>query len=176
MDKPTKVLNDEHQNILKVITAMENECNELEKGKELNKDFFLKSADFIRNYADKFHHAKEEEILFVELCKDTVEMHCNPIEQMLHEHEEGRNFVKGMVAALESDDKEQIIKNARGYTYLLQDHIYKEDSILYPMADESLSSEVQDLIKQKFIEAEKQKFNEEFKKKYLTIINELQNG
>ena len=175
MDKPTTILSNEHQNILKVIDALNKECNLLEKGKDLDKDFLAKAIDFIRNYADKFHHAKEEDILFVELGKDTVSMHCNPIEQMLYEHDLGRNFVKGMEAGLKEGVKEEVIKNARGYAYLLQDHIFKEDNILYPMADEALDESMQDLILNKFKEAEIKKFNKEIKEKYLSLVEEFEN-
>ncbi|MDP3026300.1 MAG: hypothetical protein Q8N63_01225, partial [Nanoarchaeota archaeon] len=78
MEKPIQILIDEHKNILKVIQALENECDSLESGKKIDKIFFEKSINFIRTYADKFHHAKEEDILFVELCSDEVKMHCNP--------------------------------------------------------------------------------------------------
>lgn len=80
MSKTTKILNEEHQNILKVIEALSNECDSLEAGKEINSSFFKRAIKFIRNYADKVHHAKEEDILFIKLCDDGVEMHCNPTE------------------------------------------------------------------------------------------------
>lgn len=165
--KPTKILSDEHKNILKVIEALNKECDLLESGKELDKDFFNKAIDFIRNYADKFHHAKEEEILFKELCKDTVEMHCNPTQQMLHEHDLGRNFVKEMEQGLNENNKEKVIENARGYAQLLQEHIYKEDNILYPMADEALNKNMQKSILEKFKKLNKNK------EKYLSFLKKL---
>ena len=113
-EKPTKILSDEHQNILKVIDALTKECNVLESGKELDKDFFEKAIGFIRNYADKFHHAKEEDILFVELCKDTVKMQCNPVQQMLYEHDLGRNFVKGMEQGVKENNKAKVILRKQG--------------------------------------------------------------
>ena len=167
MKKPTKILSDEHKNILKFIDILDKKCDDAEECKGIDKEFFKKAIEFIRNYADKFHHAKEEDILFKELCSDEVELHCNPVEQMLHEHELGRGFVKGMEAALNKDDKEKIIENARGYIQLLQEHIFKEDNILYPMADSALSEKVQKLILEKFEKREKQ-FND--MKKYLNIL------
>ena len=172
-ENPTKILSDEHQNILKVIDALTKECNVLESGKELNKDFFEKAIDFIRNYADKFHHAKEEDILFKELCKDTVQMHCNPIPQMLHEHDLGRNFVKGMEEALKENNKEKVIENARGYIELLQEHIHKEDNILYPMADEALNQEIQESILKRFKQAESERKADE--EHCLIIVKEFNN-
>ncbi len=173
MEKPTKILSEEHQNILKVIDALLKECDVLESGKEIDRAFFEKAIDFIRNYADKFHHAKEEDILFVELNRNEEKMHCNPVEQMLHEHDLGRNFVKGLKEGVEEDDKIKIIENARGYAYLLRDHINKEDSILYPMADEALGQQIQKSMLEKFKQAEHKKFSKETKEKYLSIVKKL---
>ena len=174
MEKPIQILSDEHQNILKTIDVLLEECNILESGKEIDKAFFEKAIDFIRNYADKFHHAKEEDILFVELNKDDVEMPCNPIEQMLYEHDQGRDFVKGFEQGLEENDKDKIIENVRGYSYLLQDHINKEDNILYPMADEALNQKIQESILEKFIQAEHKRFSKGIKEKYLSIVKEFE--
>ena len=172
-EKPTKILSDEHQNILKVIDALAKECNVLESGKELDKDFFEKAIGFIRNYADKFHHAKEEDILFVELCKDTVKMQCNPVQQMLYEHDLGRNFVKGMEQGVKENNKAKVIENARGYAQLLQEHIYKEDNILYPMADEALNQQIQEDILKRFKLAECEKFKKGDEESYLSFVKEL---
>mgnify|MGYP001288102147 CR=1 FL=1 len=172
-ETPTKILSDEHQNILKVIDALIKECNALESGKELSKDFFEKAIDFIRNYADKFHHAKEEDILFKELNKDSVEMHCNPIQQMLHEHDLGRDFVKGIDEGVKENNKAKVIENARGYAQLLQEHIYKEDNILYPMADGALNEQIQKDILDKFKQAESERKSDE--ERCLDIVKEFEN-
>ena len=50
----------------------------------------------IRNYADGFHHAKEEKILFPALEVKGFSPHQGPVAVMLSEHIQGRNFVKGM--------------------------------------------------------------------------------
>lgn len=160
MKKPTTILSDEHKNILKVIDSVLKKCDELEAGDEIDKEFFIRAVDFIKNYADKFHHAKEEDILFAELNKDGVLEHCNPIGQMLHEHGLGRDFVSNLSEAVEKGDKAGAVKNAMGYCELLQEHIFKEDNILYPMADESLSENAQKLIAEKFAQILDLRFEE----------------
>ncbi|MBC8500143.1 MAG: hemerythrin domain-containing protein [Nanoarchaeota archaeon] len=172
MDEPTRILSDEHKNILKVIDSLLRECDALESGKDMDKRFFRKIVDFVRNYADRFHHAKEEDILFVELCKDNVQMPCNPTHQMLHEHDLGRSFVKNVEDGLKEDNKEKVVENARGYAQLLQEHIYKEDNILYPMADEALNQEIQKSMLDKFRQVE-QRFGQK-KEQYLSIVKELE--
>ena len=152
MRKPTEILSDEHKNILKVVSMLDQECDSLER-KTIDRDFFEKVIDFIKNYADRFHHAKEEDILFEEMNR-VENLHCNPVQQMLLEHNMGREFVRGMETSLNKNDKKELERNARGYIRLIQEHIFKEDNILYPMADEGLDKKVQDLMIKRFKEAE----------------------
>ena len=157
MKSPNDMLLKEHENILKFIDFLLEKCEVMEKKKEIDRDFFERAIDFIRNYADKFHHAKEEDLLFKELCKDTVEMHCNPVEQMLYEHNLGRDFVKGIEDGLKKSDINKVIKNSKGYADLLKEHIYKEDNILYPMAEQSLSKTIKTKMLKEFERIEKSK-------------------
>ncbi len=171
--KTSKILMEEHENILKVIENLENEANKIEQGKEINNMFFGNAIDFIRNYADKFHHAKEEDILFKEFNKAAEEgcVHCNPVQQMLIEHDEGRKFVKDMEQGVKENNKNKVIENVRGYCQLLKEHIYKEDNILYPMADESLNENIQKNMLQKFnkINIKRERDTE----KYLAFVKSL---
>jgi len=170
----TLMLSDEHQNILKVVRAIENECGLLRNGKDLDKAFFEGVTDFIKNYADRFHHSKEEDILFKEMCSDTVQLHCNPTTQMLYEHDTGRQYVKGLEEALGEDDVPRVIENAMGYALLLQDHIQKEDNILYPMAEQALDDETKRSMLKKFIEVEGNRFPEGTKEYYVALARELE--
>ncbi|MBI2459040.1 MAG: hemerythrin domain-containing protein [Parcubacteria group bacterium] len=150
MSKATEMLTNEHKNILLAIAGLFNQCAKDEQSGAISHDFYQSEIDFIRNYADKFHHAKEEDILFVELNKDSANPHCNPTEQMLYEHDLGRQYVKELATGLEINNLAGVLAGARGYGNLLKDHIYKEDNILYPMADEALSQEIKDKLLEKF--------------------------
>src|SRR3990167_9075390 len=132
-DKPfsVNILSREHENILKVIDALELEIEQL-KNKDIDTIFFKKVIDFIRNYVDKFHHAKEEDILFKEFNKCAEEgcIHCNPVEQMLFEHDEGRKNLKLIEAGLKEKNKTKLIEGVKGYISIIKEHIFKEDNIL----------------------------------------------
>lgn len=171
MEKSTNILKKEHQNILAFINLMKSETNNLMEGKEINKVFWQAARDFISNYADKFHHAKEEDLLFKEMCRESVSLHCNPIEMMLYEHNLGRDYVKAIIEGIENNDKQLIINNANNYCSLLTEHIYKEDNILYPMADEALDQQTKDTLTEKFGEIEK-KFTKEGLDKYLILLKD----
>ncbi len=66
----TRVMTEEHQLILRMISLVEKNTTLMEQGQFRNWQFFLDAVDFIRNYADRFHHAKEEDVLFIELIKN----------------------------------------------------------------------------------------------------------
>ncbi|MCX5795952.1 MAG: hemerythrin domain-containing protein [Elusimicrobia bacterium] len=146
----TAELSDEHRIILKVVAALRAECGKVAGGAAVDPQFFLKAVDFIRNYADKFHHAKEEDILFPALDEPGVRMPCDPRPVMLENHELGRLYVRGLEGALREGRKAELLENTRGYCGLLEEHIYKEDNILYPMADEALGAARGAALKERF--------------------------
>lgn len=146
MKNITKDLMDEHQNILRVIALSLKECDNLESGKPLNKGLINDIVLFIRKYADGFHHAKEEDILFVAMLENQQNLHCNPIPVMLSEHDAGRQYVKAMIEALDKGSIDELVENIRGYCFLLSQHIYKEDNVLYPMAEDALQDEQKTIV------------------------------
>ena len=144
----TQVLVDEHKLILRMIALVEDNTTLLEAGKFRNWQFYLDAVDFIRNYADRFHHAKEEDVLFMELVKNGMPEKQSPIEAMHMEHDQGRAHVRAMEeAALKALDGEAgqgtvIAEHAKGYAELLRGHIDKENDILYPLAERILPEEI----------------------------------
>ena len=144
----TQVMVEEHRLILRMIALVEQNTARVERGEFRDWRFFLDAVDFIREYADRFHHAKEEDVLFTALVKNGMPEKQSPIEAMLMEHDAGRAHVRGMEAAarraLEGDESEipALLEHARGYAQLLRGHIDKEDTILYPLSERVLPQEV----------------------------------
>ena len=94
----------------------------------------LDGLDFIKSYADKFHHAKEEDILF-----DYTDKNLDIIKTIFQDHETARGKVKAMSEALKNRDRKAIVENLSAYRDILTEHIKKEDEILYPWIDRGLS-------------------------------------
>ena len=67
-----------------------------QQGDYRNWQFYLDGVDFIRNYADRFHHAKEEDVLFEALVDNGMPQENSPVAAMLMEHDQGRSFVRAM--------------------------------------------------------------------------------
>lgn len=156
----TQVMVDEHKLILRMITLVENNTTLLEAGKFRNWQFYLDAVDFIRNYADRFHHAKEEDVLFTALVKNGMPEKQSPIEAMQMEHDQGRDHVRAMEEAAqkalngESGQPSIIAEHAKGYAALLRGHIEKENEILYPLAERILPETVRSGMISAYAEAE----------------------
>lgn len=132
--------------------------------------------DFIREFADAFHHAKEENILFRHLETPGVLTHCNPVPQMLHEHQLARDCVQNMQQALQAGDRQGLADNLQQYAELLRQHIFKEDNILYPMGEQGLSEEQKTAIRKEYEEAETQMDGSAIWKKYTELHGQLTDG
>jgi hemerythrin-like domain-containing protein len=175
---PIEKLKAEHQIILQGIDLMEKGAARLEKGENIPADYFRKAIDFIRNYADRYHHAKEEDILFVRLEQVGFSSRMGPIAVMLAEHDQGRGFISALERANEkyaSGHKTaaaDIVTNARNYATLLKLHIQKEDMVLYPMAENALGDAGVEQMQPDFDKVEGEKAGTE--QKYIAILAELE--
>ncbi|MDO8754466.1 MAG: hemerythrin domain-containing protein [Anaerolineales bacterium] len=174
--KATEILMEEHRVIERVLNALETAANRLLAGQTIPMDFFLKAADFIKNFADGCHHKKEEGILFVALAANGMSQETEPLSIMLAEHEEGRHLTRAMREAAERVERgdtsalHQVIQNALDYVALLRAHIQKEDNILFPMADDVIPVGQHQQLTADFNHIE---LEDDIHEKYIRVANEL---
>jgi len=137
---PTGVLREEHQLILTVLDVLQQVIEKGESG-EWDIDSMEECVAFFRLFADACHHGKEEDLLFPELESRGMSKEEGPIAVMLAEHRKGRALVAQMaeaVAAAREDGElgpARFDSAARAYIELLRGHIFKEDNVLFNMAD-----------------------------------------
>ena len=175
MKTATQNLENDHVYILQLTEVMQ----KMAANGASNINHFKSVVNIIRNYADGLHHKKEEDLLFPLFEQRTAGGHCAPVGVMLMEHEQGREYVKGMVKGIEEYEAgnqaaiQRIHHNMLGYAELLQNHIYKENNILFKMADDALTGDDQNLLVNKFnnIESEAQEGNKV--EDFITGIKEL---
>ena len=174
-EKATALLGDEHRVIERVLVVLER-LTKRPVAQAL--DSWKKTLDFIRNFADGCHHFKEEKVLFPAMEAHGIATDGGPIGMMLLEHEEGRGYVRSMLAALEEVHtdaaKQTLISNANSYLRLLKEHIQKEDEILFRMADDVISAEEQKELLRAFEEHEAEEMGRRVHEKYLAIADELE--
>jgi len=160
--RPTDLLKDEHRAIKTMLAIIEVVCDQLERGERVPAEHLRDIAVFIQGFADKCHHAKEEDLLFPAMEESGIPRQGGPTGVMLAEHEEGRSYVRNMKEAAErygAGDREAaapFVDNARNYIGLLTQHIDKEDNILYAIADSRLSRETQKRLEEAFERVERE--------------------
>ena len=153
---PMEVLKNEHRVIERVLDAMETQLS-----RPIDANFFGDAIDFLRNFADGCHHAKEEKELFPVLESAGISREHGPIGCMLDEHEMGRTLIRKIESNIDAAGKGgaeagSILRNAASaYIRLLRQHIDKEDNVLFVMADRALGPEEQDLMRGAFERADR---------------------
>lgn len=171
----------EHDNILKFIGVVKNACCGIIDGKAVDTQDFEKMILFARNYADKHHHGKEEQILFAEMTNHLGRIATNLVQHgMLVEHDLGRLHIADLEAALkqykenpQTIHKLGIIAGAAGYANLLQRHIDKENEVVYKYAENNLSPDILESVDSRVKAFEKDAETQKIQERYLGILKEL---
>lgn len=177
--KPTEILSREHRVIEQVVNCLDKIVIQCKEEGRVEAEQAKAAIDFFRGFADKCHHAKEENQLFPVLQTKGFGGGCGPVVVMLREHELGRLYVGGMDASLEAaangdaDAGGWFVQHAESYIRLLREHIQKEDHCLFPSADQKLAAEDERNLMAAFEQVEKNEIGEETHAKYLEIANQL---
>ena len=175
----TEMLKEDHRLIERLLRVLAQAAGKVERGEEGSPTVFARALDFIRNFADRCHHGKEEDCLFPALEAHGLPRHAGPVAVMLSEHEEGRGYVRGLAQALEQWQKgdksaaRAVASNARGYADVLANHIPKEDNILYPMGENILPEGVKKGLLEAYEGVEK-RLGEGKHHEYIHLIEELE--
>jgi hemerythrin-like domain-containing protein len=176
--RPTQILMAEHEVILQALACLERVAKTAASGviDVVSAEDLL---DFLAVFADRCHHAKEEECLFPRLVERGLPRDAGPLAVMLDEHEEGRQAVGAMSAALQALGRGEraagarFAAAARAYTELLRAHIDKENQVLFPMADGMLDAGAQDAVLKAFGRLETEDLRTGTHERYVKLIENL---
>lgn len=157
----TEDLRTEHEAILLMLKVLGEMASRAASGKAVDLDDASRMIDFFEVFADKCHHGKEEGLLFPALEEAGIPRQDGPVGVMLHEHDQGRRFIQEMALAVNAGkgfpefvqaepDLAQFAQAARNYIELLESHIRKENEVLFTMADQVLSPQMQKELKAAF--------------------------
>lgn len=175
---PTETLKHEHQIILLGLGAVEREMRQIQAGGSVDEERTRQMIDFIQNFADRCHHAKEEKLLFARMEERGMPVDGGPIGVMLQEHDDGRRMVRAAAAALpgasvgDAGARTTLATNLLGFVRLLRVHIDKEDKILYPMADQILTAADQTELAASFDRVEAEEMGEGTHERYHQLAHE----
>jgi hemerythrin-like domain-containing protein len=160
MAQPTEILRKEHDAISRMLDAADRAGDRLQRKQPIRPELLEGMAEFFELFLDKCHHGKEEELFFPALAKKGMPVEGGPIGVMLGEHTQGRTLagqMKQLAARYKSGDADAGAAAARQYADLLREHILKENTVLFPMAEGLLSPSEGEALAEKFEQLEEEK-------------------
>jgi hemerythrin-like domain-containing protein len=160
----------EHRLIERMLSVIKGVLAEIESKHEVDPVFVDVAVDFIRVYADRTHHGKEEDILFRELKKKTL----NPLDsqimkELIEEHVFGRQTTKALVEAnarYRNGDETALADIAAGFKSLTEfypRHIEKEDKIFFPSSRAYFTDDEDQAILAEYGEFDRNMIHEKYK-------------
>jgi len=169
--KPIGPLMWEHRLIEKMLQVVVKEAEEIEKTQQVSPVFIDTAVDFIRIYADRTHHGKEEDILFRELVKKKLTPeHARIMDELVQEHIYARKTVGKLMAAKErhvEGDQEavtEIVALLKELASFYPRHIAKEDKPFFHECQRYFSDEELDIMLREFQEFDRKMIHEKYER------------
>jgi hemerythrin-like domain-containing protein len=167
----------EHRLIERMIRLLGERSDEAMENEEIAPGFIDTAVDFIRVYADRTHHGKEEDILFRDLgAKDLSAEDRSAMQVLVGEHVYARKTVKELVEANERYRQGDggalatILEKMAALVSLYPDHIAREDKVFFPAAMTYLDRSEQDAMLQDMWEFDRRMIHE----KYRSVVERLE--
>ena len=179
MTQPLYMLKHDHRVIERALHAPDGICMRIQWGERIPLTALSQVVDFISNFADCYHHGKEEAHLFPALRRQGFAYEGGPLGVIERQHERERELTDEMVTALEGyrdldpDAAQRFSEAARRYTDHLIGHMEREDSILFRLADELLDEEEKQELGEAFNRVQRE-FGVEMLEKYETLATKLE--
>ncbi len=177
-----RILMQEHRLILQALSALEKRLDAVEAGAPPDRAYFEKAVEFLRRFADRCHHGKEEGLLFRTMVEDLdYPRRGGPVAVLTTEHEQGREFIRRMAeaSALLGRDPaaaRQVIQNGRDYIRLLRVHIDREDTVVFPMVDQFLDEADQARLAAEFERFDRDEIEGAGREASLRLLEDLTRG
>jgi len=128
----------EHRLIERMIALMAREAQRIRQGLEPDTEFIRTAVDFVRMYADRLHHGKEEDILFRDLARKPLPADLKEMmDGLIREHALGRETTRKLVEACdrylkgEKDAVNTIVEALNTLAGFYPKHIEKEDKYFF---------------------------------------------
>jgi hemerythrin-like domain-containing protein len=169
----------EHRLIERMIAIIKDALIQIESTQKVDPVFVDTAVDFIRTYADRTHHGKEEDILFRDLSKRDLSSEDQKVmKELLEEHVFGRKTTKALVEAntlYRNGDKSaltDIADKLRTITEFYPKHIKKEDKVFFPASMAYFTDEEDQAMLAEFWEFDRKMIHE----KYRSVVEVLEKG
>ena len=167
----------EHRLIERMISLIKDAVAQIESTQKVDPLLVDTAVDFIRMYADRTHHGKEEDILFRDLSKRSLSAEDQRVmEELIQEHVFGRQTTKALVEANtryrngDASALAEIADNLRTLVEFYPKHIEKEDKVFFPASRAYFTDEEDQAMLAEFWEFDQKMIHE----KYTSVVEELE--
>jgi len=167
----------EHRLIERMIAVIKDALAQIQSSGKINPHFVDTAVDFIRIYADRTHHGKEEEILFHDLDKRPLSAYDRSImNELIQEHVFGRHTTKALVDANtryrngETAALNEIADKLNTLVGFYPKHIEKEDKVFFPASRKYFTGDEDQAMLAEFREFDRKMIHE----KYESIVKVLE--
>lgn len=166
----------EHRLIERMLAVIQDTLTQIEKTRKIDPFFVDTAVDFIRIYADRTHHGKEEEIFFRNLNnKDLSDVDRRVMNELLEEHILGRSTTKILVDANtryrngDSSALGVVVGCLRTLVDFYPRHIEKEDKVFFPASRVYFSEAEDQAMLDEFWDFDRKMIHE----KYKSVVDDL---
>ena len=160
----------EHRLIERIIIQIQKVLKQVDETNEVDPLFIDTAVDFIRMYADRTHHGKEEDILFRDLQKKDLSNDDRGImNELVEEHIFGRQTTKKLIEAnsrYRSGDKSaltDIVEHLNTIVDFYPKRIEKEDKVFFPASRAYFTEQEDQAMLEEFWEFDKNMIHEKYK-------------
>lgn len=147
MSRPTHLLKHEHRVIEQALRAVAGICLRLRAGEDVPPEVLSEVLDFLRNFAGRFHHGREETLLFPELDRLGIRDQGGVLGIIRGEHLVEQRLMNELESAIVEHGKgspratAEFIEAATRLTDHLIRHMEEEDQVLFALAEEMMAEE-----------------------------------
>jgi hemerythrin-like domain-containing protein len=176
--KPLEMLRSEHGLIRQFLENLTLAEKKMENNEQPPREFFDKALEFADVFATKYHHVKEEHMMFVRLAQKHGGKWDGQIEALRHQHETGRDYMSAIRSALDGYEsgnavkRSVVLENLAAFNAMEKDHIHTEDHVFFPMVAKEFTAEEEEQLGVEF-EKVRQKVGESTFEECRKLVGEM---
>jgi branched-chain amino acid transport system ATP-binding protein len=172
-----RIITEEHQNLWRIATTLDLVADEIDAGGKVEVPFFSSVFDYIDQFMDRAHHAKEDEFLFRLLRVRSPEAGAI-IDRLQAEHRNGPENLRDLREKLAStaaggENNAAFTAALRNYTQGLKSHVRSEEKDAMPLAREVLTAEDWAEIDRAFLDNEDPLFGGKARAEYRELFHRI---
>src|SRR5574343_1967372 len=172
-----RIITEEHQNLWRIATTLDLVADEIDGGGHVETAFFTSLFDYIDQFMDCAHHAKEDNFLFPTLLRRAPEA-AAIIDRLQVEHRNGPELLRDLRAKLAAtagggESNAAFTAALRNYTQGIKGHIRSEEKDAMPLAREVLTADDWAEIDKAFLDNDDPLFGSKAKAEFRELFHRI---